>query len=180
MTDKMSPKGRALRSMKIEIVMGVSGSGKSTVGKLLAQRLDWEFFDADDFHPPVNIEKMSRGIPLNDRDRQPWLERLHGAIENWRTNKQSVVLACSALKSRYRQILVGNDGDCIEWIYLKGTFERLSQRLRDRQHHFMTEALLQSQFDTLEEPENVLWLDISHSPEVLVGNILESLAIEPN
>ena len=160
--------------------MGVSGSGKSTVGKLLAQRLDWEFFDADDFHPPANIEKMSRGIALNDRDRQPWLERLHGAIENWLTNKQSVVLACSALKFRYRQMLVDSPEECIDWVYLKGTFETLSQRLRDRQHHFMTEGLLQSQFDTLEEPKNALWLDISHPPEELVGQILERLAIEPN
>ena len=160
--------------------MGVSGSGKSTVGKLLAQHLGWEFYDADDFHPPGNIEKMSRGIALNDRDRQPWLERLHEAIENWLKSDFPVVLACSALKSRYRQILVGNNGDRIEWVYLKGSFERLSQRLRDRQHHFMTVALLQSQFDTLEDPENALWLNISHSPEELVGQILERLTIEPN
>ena len=148
------------------------------MGKLLAQHLGWEFYDADDFHPPANIEKMSRGIALNDRDRQPWLERLHGAIENWLKSDFPVVLACSALKSRYRQILVGNDGDRIEWVYLKGSFERLSQRLRDRQRHFMTEALLQSQFDTLEEPKNALRLDISDSPEELVGQIIESLAID--
>jgi gluconokinase len=157
----------------IIIIMGVSGSGKTTVGKLLAESLGWKFSDADAFHSPENVEKMRRGIPLSEVDRKPWLEDLQTAIKQWLQENTNVVLACSALKDSYRQFLVvDSDGfsslreatptrrcananvkdERIKLVYLKGTYDLIQKRLQERQNHYMTETLLQSQFDTLEEP----------------------------
>ncbi len=158
----------------IVVVMGVSGSGKSTIGKLLAASLKWEFSDADDFHSLANIEKMSQGIPLNDADRMPWLEKLQSAIAQWLLADKNVVLACSALKSSYRQMLWQN-AEQMRLVYIKGSFELIQKRLQQRQNHFMSQTLLKSQFDTLEEPKNALTLDANQSESVIVQQIKASL-----
>ncbi len=153
------------------IVMGVSGSGKTTVGKLLAARLGWDFYDADDFHPPANIAKMAGGIPLNDADRVPWLDSLRELISNSLRASHPGVLACSALKERYRQtLLAGNPGAQI--IYLKGSYDLILARLAARAGHYMRPEMLQSQFDTLEEPADALTFDIGLSVEAIVGAIM--------
>jgi gluconokinase len=156
----------------IVIVMGVSGSGKTTVGKLLATSLNWDFADADDFHPATNIEKMSLGMALNDADRMPWLLELQSAIVDWLQAKKNVVLACSALKATYRDLL-WVDRTQVKLVYLKGDFELISQRLQQRQNHYMKADLLSSQLDTLEEPQNAITIDISEPPEVIVEQIIK-------
>ncbi|ARV57391.1 gluconate kinase [Nostocales cyanobacterium HT-58-2] len=160
----------------IILVMGVSGSGKSTIGKLLADSLHWEFSDADAFHSPENIEKMRHGIPLNDLDRMPWLLALQQAIQQWLQENKNIVLACSALKASYRQILVLDEED-IKLVYLKGTFELIQKRLHMRQGHFMPEELLKSQFAALEEPSGAITVDVSDPADVIVQKIRESLGI---
>lgn len=150
--------------------MGVSGSGKSTIGKLLADALNWEFQDADNFHSRANIEKMRLGIPLNDTDRKPWLKDLQTAIAVWLQQNTNVVLACSALKADYRQYLV-LDSDRIQLVYLQGSLNLLQQRLLGRQNHFMSEKLLNSQLETLEEPEDAICVDISEPPQLIVENL---------
>jgi gluconokinase len=160
----------------IAIVMGVTGSGKTSVGRLLAQQLGWEFADADDFHPSANVEKIAHGIPLTDEDRGPWLERLRIQITNWIVNGQNAVLACSALKRTYRQELsVGPD---VIFVYLKGSPELIAQRLRLRRGHFADEKILASQFAALEEPEAAVTVDISQTPEKIVAEIRERLRLE--
>jgi gluconokinase len=154
----------------IIIIMGVSGSGKSTIGKLLADALNWEFQDADNFHSTANIEKMRLGIPLNDTDRKPWLQDLHTAIAVWLQQNTNVVLACSALKADYRQYLV-LDSDRIQLVYLQGSLNLLQQRLLGRQNHFMSEKLLNSQLETLEEPDDAICVDISEPPQLIVENL---------
>ncbi|MEW6287594.1 MAG: gluconokinase [Chloroflexota bacterium] len=152
------------------IVMGVSGSGKTAVGKALAQKLDWDFFDADDFHPPANIAKMANGIPLTDEDRAPWLDSLHELIASTLKANRRGVLACSALKERYRQrLLEGNDG--VQIVYLKGSYELIWQRMEKRTDHYMKPQMLKSQFDALEEPSNALTLDISQPVEKIVEQV---------
>jgi gluconokinase len=156
------------------ILMGVSGCGKTTLGQLLAQRLGWAFYDADDFHPPANIAKMANGIPLNDADRAPWLAVLHDLISSCLLDNCSGVLACSALKERYRQtLLAGNEN--VKIIYLKGSFELIQERLAARAGHYMKSALLKSQFETLEEPENALTIEIDQPTEVIISEIIASL-----
>ena len=154
----------------IIILMGVSGSGKSTIGQRLASDFDWMFVDADDFHPLANREKMKRGIPLTDADRLPWLLSLRQTIDRWDAAGKSVVLACSALKEQYRRIL-GCDRSYIRLIYLQGKFESIASRLQARSQHFMPATLLQSQFEALEEPQNALWIDITNSPEAILQQI---------
>jgi gluconokinase len=156
----------------IVIVMGVSGSGKTTVGKLLAASLNWDFGDADDFHPAVNIEKMSRGIALDDADRMPWLLKLQSAIADWLQAKKNVVLACSALKATYRDLL-WVDRTQVKLVYLKGDFDLIYQRLQQRQKHYMKPDLLSSQFETLEEPQDAIIIDVSEPPEVIVEQIIK-------
>lgn len=163
----------------IIIVMGVSGSGKSRVGQALAQRLEWQFRDADDFHTQAAKEKMKQAIPLNDQDRQPWLEAMRSAVDQWLMAGQNIVLACSALKSSYRQVLQIQDSR-VQFIYLQGSFELIYKRLKDRQNHFMKESLLQSQFETLEEPTpaEAIYIDASQSPEVIVQEVINTLNLD--
>ena len=158
----------------IVIVMGVSGSGKSTIGKMLASELNWEFFDADDFHPSANIEKMRQGIPLTDADRMPWLLTLQDAIASILQQDRNAVLACSALKSSYREIMLHNcDRSQIRLVYLKGSFQLIQERLKQRQNHYMSPDLLQSQFDILEEPEDAICVDISQPMDAIAQQISE-------
>ncbi len=163
-------------SVKILYIMGVSGCGKSTVGKILAGRLDLPFFDGDDYHPENNISKMRAGIPLDDSDRKGWLENLNNlASENIETG---AVIACSALKKSYREILVRDLWNNYTFIYLKGSFEEIAGRLNKRSNHFMPPKLLQSQFNTLEEPEEGITVPIGRTPEEIVSEILTFLNSE--
>ena len=156
------------------IVMGVSGCGKSSVGKLLAEKLGWDFYDADDFHPPVNVKKMADGIPLDDSDRAPWLALLHELISSSLKQNQPGVLACSALKERYRQQLIeGNEN--IQLVYLKGSYELIWSRMSTRREHYMQPEMLQSQFDALEEPVNALTMDISGPVDDISSKVLEQV-----
>ena len=154
------------------IVMGVAGSGKTTVGELLAQRLRWNFFDADAFHPTENITKMANGTPLNDADRAPWLAALHALISASLEENRPAVLACSALKESYRQqLLEGNEGVLI--VYLKGSYDLIWSRIAQRKDHYMKPQMLRSQFEALEEPKNALILDGSLSVAEIVQGIVE-------
>ena len=150
--------------------MGVSGSGKSTIGNLLAEQVNIPFFDGDDFHPETNIAKMSSGQPLNDEDRWPWLQAINRlAIEE--SNKKGCVIACSALKQSYRELLDQSLNGISKWVYLKGTFEQIEKRINERGGHFMGSKLLASQFATLEIPENAIDIDISDEPQIIVETI---------
>ncbi|PTX61079.1 gluconokinase [Kordia periserrulae] len=152
--------------------MGVSGCGKTTVGKLLSQALTIPFIDADAFHPKENIQKMTNGIALTDTDRKPWLEDINQELIQ-QSRQKGVVLACSALKESYRKIL-SKDIQHIEWIYLKGDFKTIQQRMQQREH-FMNVDLLQSQFDTLEAPTYGMHISIEKSPENILTEILKTL-----
>jgi gluconokinase len=136
------------------ILMGVSGAGKTVVGQALAARLGWAFEDADNWHPAANVEKMRRGIALNDEDRKPWLEALNRGIREWVVNGRNTVLACSALKTRYRETLRSGmrDPASVHFVFLKASYEQIDQRLRERRGHYMPESLLRSQFEALQEP----------------------------
>jgi gluconokinase len=151
------------------ILMGVTGSGKSTVGLKLAQSLAWRYFDADDFHSPANVAKMTSGMPLNDEDRKPWLESLQRLIQECLANNQPGVLACSALKQTYRDMLMIDER--VKLVYLKGDFDLIKARLKARSNHYMDPALLDSQFQTLEEPAGALCIDIHLPPYEVVGII---------
>jgi gluconokinase len=161
----------------IILLMGVSGSGKTTAGRLLAAQLGWEFADADDYHSAGNIEKMRDGIPLSDAERAPWLEALRGLLAGWLAEEKSGVLACSALKQTYRDRL--RLSSQVQIVYLKGMPELFHQRLRERVGHFMKEAMLQSQLATLEEPdeEEALVVNAAQSPEAIAGEIHSRLAL---
>ena len=158
----------------IVIMMGVSGSGKTTVGKLLAQSLNWDFSDADDFHPSANIEKMSRGIALEDADRLPWLLHLQATIDRWLLENKNVVLACSALKVSYREMLC-RDQQPMKIVYLKASFQLLAARLKTRENHYVKADLLSSQLDTLEEPEDAIMIDASQPLESIVRQIINHM-----
>jgi len=159
----------------IIVLMGVTGSGKTTVGKLLADELGWKYYDADDFHSSASIEKMKQGIPLDDVDRKPWLESLRDLIRNRLERAENCVLACSALKASYRDYLLVNDE--VRLIYLKGDYQLIHKRLSDRSSHYMNPKLLDSQFDLLEEPKGHLAIDVSSSPPEIVKNIREHLGL---
>jgi gluconokinase len=159
----------------IVIVMGVVGSGKTTVGRLLAEQLGWGFADADDFHSASNVEKIRRGIALDDDDRRPWLEGLRTAIAQWIAEKRNFVLACSALKRCYREELsVGTE---VRFVYLKGNAELIAERLRSRHGHFAGEQILASQFADLEEPEDAVTIGIAPTPQQIVAEIREKLGL---
>jgi gluconokinase len=155
------------------LLMGVSGSGKTTVGKLLASQLGWEFADGDDYHSAANVEKMRSGIPLTDEDRAPWLRSLRELIGGWVDSKTNGVLACSALKSAYREELV--TGTEVLVVYLKADRARLWERLHLRQGHYMRESMLESQIATLEEPQDALVVDANGSIEEVVAQTRKSL-----
>ena len=155
--------------------MGVTGSGKTTVGSLLAKDLGWQFADADSFHSPANIEKMRQGIALDDADRAPWLAAMRAAILLWSSERKNVVLACSALKRSYRETL----RICpeVKFVYLKGNYEAILQRLRSRHGHFATETILSNQFATLELPDDAIVVDATKTPDQLVTEIRRKLGI---
>jgi gluconokinase len=170
-----------VRGVAAIVVMGVAGSGKSTIGSLLAQRLGWEFADADEFHPPANVEKMSRGVPLTDEDRGPWLRAIAAWMEDLRRQGRRGIVACSALKRAYRRILVGDWSD-VRIVYLQGAKDLIAQRMAARSGHFMPVGLLDSQFRTLEEPgpeEDPLVICIAAPPHEMVDDILSQLRNSP-
>jgi gluconokinase len=160
------------------VVMGVSGAGKSTVGRLVAARLDCPFRDADSFHPAVNIEKMSRGEPLTDDDRWPWLRAIAEWIAEHRAAGTTCVATCSALKRRYRDLITDGQRADVRLVYLKGGFDLIAARLAARKGHFMPPALLRSQFDALEEPaadEHAVTAPIDAAPEEIAADIVRAL-----
>lgn len=163
----------------IFIIMGVSGSGKTTVGLEVASRLGYEFSDADDFHSAANKAKMASGMPLNDDDRAPWLQALHSAIESWQRTTTGHVLACSALKDSYRVALGAGHPDR-KFIYLKGSFELIQSRLEHRAGHFFNPALLRSQFDALEDPKDAIIVDAAKSVDEQVNEILRATTAIPS
>lgn len=157
----------------IIILMGVSGSGKTTIGKLLSKKLNWEFIEGDDFHPKKNKENMKNGIPLTDSARKPWLLSLRKFITKTLEENENVVLSSSALKKSYRKILKVNEK--VKFVYLKGNFKMINERIKNRKNHFFKTDLLQSQFNDLEEPENCLTVDIENDPKFIVDKIIGEL-----
>jgi gluconokinase len=159
----------------IAIIMGTTGAGKTTIGTMLATRLNWQFADADTFHPPANVEKMAHGIPLNDADRAPWLEAMHRAILEWIAAGKNMVLACSALKRAYREEL--RPSSEVKMIYLKGDYALFAERIRQRHGHFAGEGILAGQFADLEEPTDAITIDAAKSAEEIVAEIRKRLAL---
>lgn len=159
----------------IYILMGVSGAGKTLIGQKLADHLNLPFHDADEFHPPENIKKMESGQPLNDNDRQPWLLAMASQMDSWE-QEGGAVLACSALKNSYRQLMENNTSARIQFIYLKGEKSLIQERMERRKGHFMPPGLLDSQFETLEEPEQALTVSIDNAPEKIVKEIRRKLS----
>lgn len=155
------------------IIMGVSGCGKTAVGKALAQKLGWRFFDADDYHPTSNIEKMANGIPLTDEDRHPWLIALHAQISSALKENHPGVLACSALTQRYRQILLAGNTD-VQLVFLKGSYDLIWSRMQARSGHYMQPSMLKSQFNLLEEPDDAFIIDVAQSVDEIVNLILST------
>ena len=154
--------------------MGVAGSGKTTIGELLAARLRSTFVDGDSFHPPTNVEKMSQGIPLTDADREPWLAAIHARIVDALARGEQLVIACSALKQKYRDTLGQNVE--LTWVYLKGTEQLIFARLKARSHHYMKAGMLASQFADLEEPTDAIAVDIADPPDAIVQQILSTIS----
>ena len=159
----------------IVLLMGPAGSGKTTVGKLLASQLHWEFSDADAFHSRANIQKMSRGIGLTDEDRLPWLQSIRDAILEWQSQGRNVVLACSALKRSYREFL--GIGSNVKLVYLKGDDELLREKLRSRKEHYAGQRLLASQLADLEEPDDAIALSAAAPPEETASEICKCLGL---
>jgi len=161
----------------IVVVMGVSGAGKTTVGSALADRLGWEFLDADEFHPAANVAKMAAGTPLTDSDRWPWLDRLNEELRARQAAGAGAVLACSALKEAYRMRLMARLREA-RLVYLRGSFEFIGSRIANRRHKYMPASLLQSQFDTLEPPAGSLEIDAALAVPDAVRRIADELAAE--
>lgn len=157
----------------IVVVMGVAGSGKTTIGTMLAEALQCDFLEGDSLHPPANVEKMSHGIPLTDADRVPWLAAIRSHILTAVERGQCLIVACSALKQQYRDFL--SQGTRIIWVYLKGTQEVIEPRIEHRRKHYMKPGMLPSQFADLEEPKDALVVDISLPPEIILQQLLPQL-----
>lgn len=161
----------------IAVVIGVSGAGKTTIGKRLAGDLGWTFYEGDDFHPPANVDRMSRGIPLTGEDRGPWLSALRSLIDGCVLRGENAVLACSALKSAYRRVLQGDHPEVV-FVYLRADDARLiGERLEHRTGHYMKRSLLESQLATLEEPTEAVGVDASGTPEEVVAEIRRKLGV---
>lgn len=156
------------------ILMGVSGSGKTSVGLRLSEILGWQFFDGDDFHPAENIAKMSQGIPLDDYDRKSWLASLHDLVAQKLGEGNSILLACSALKRKYRDQL-RKDNPGLVFVHLKGDYDLIYSRMEERKIHYMESSMLQSQFEDLEEPREAIVINIDQEIESIVERILEDL-----
>ena len=164
-----------MNTPRIYYVMGVSGSGKSTIGKLLADKLNISFYDADDFHPQANIDKMAKGHPLNDDDRAGWLQSLNEKAVACVNQHKGAVIACSSLKNSYREILVKSIENNTNIIFLNGSFDLISKRLALRKDHFMPPGLLESQFETLQEPSDAIEVSINQSPTEIIEEILTKI-----
>lgn len=160
----------------IIILMGVTGCGKTTIGQQLAQELNWPFYDGDDFHPRANVEKMRAGIPLTDEDRDPWLATLQNLIREKLGVNQPAIIACSALKQKYRDRLQV-DPLSVRFVFLQGNFTTIAKRLAARTNHYMDPNLLASQFEALEEPRDALAVDIAQSPGAIVARIMSALQL---
>jgi gluconokinase len=156
------------------VLMGVSGTGKTAVGTGLARALGGEFVEGDDYHPPANVEKMRSGVPLDDADRQPWLETLSREIGKWLDAGKAVVLACSALKQRYRDILKAGRPE-VRFVHLEGDKDLIRERLEHRRGHYMPASLLDSQFAALEEPADAITVDVEGTPDEIVAEIMKKL-----
>ena len=157
--------------------MGVTGVGKTTIGRLLAEDLGWPFLDADDFHPPANVAKMRRGVPLNDADREPWLTALRAAIDARLERGESAVLACSALKQSYRDRL--HASEAVRFVHLRGDAALIRERLLARSGHYMDPGLLASQFAALEEPQGVVVVDVGPTPREVASRVEAELGLRP-
>lgn len=155
-------------------IIGVSGTGKTTIAMQLSNKLAVQYLEGDDYHPNKNIEKMRSGQPLNDEDRQSWLENLNSEAIRMSNNNQDVVITCSALKEKYRKILTHNLNTEINWVYLKGSFDLIKSRMEKR-NHFMPAALLQSQFDILEEPQSAIVVDVTNPIEIIINQIIKEI-----
>ncbi|UII75606.1 gluconokinase [Flagellimonas sp. HMM57] len=158
---------------RVLIIMGVSGTGKSTIGNMLSEHLEIPFFDGDDFHPKENVAKMSTGKPLNDDDRKGWLLTLNQLAK--KQKHTGAIIACSALKEKYRELLRNGLEDIMVFIHLEGSFELIKSRLEQRKGHFMPLQLLQSQFDALETPSDAITVSVSEPPEKILQNVLTQL-----
>ncbi len=162
---------------EIVVVMGVAGSGKTTVGRMLADAIHCPFLEGDTLHSPANVEKMSHGIPLTDADRGPWLSAIHVRMVDAYHHRDSLVVGCSALKQSYRRIL--DEGLPAIWVYLKGSPELIQQRMLARANHFMKANMVASQFTALEEPPDALVVDVSAPPDAIVERILSQIRSSP-
>ena len=156
---------------KVIFIMGVSGSGKTTIGEDLSARTGFEFYDGDAFHTPENIAKMKAGTPLTDEDRWPWLNNIHEFAKE-KIKTRNIIIVCSALKQVYRDILSAGIEENCKWIFLSGDYNTILSRLKNRTGHYMPPTLLQSQFDTLEIPANAIGIDIHNTPEEIIDNII--------
>ncbi|MBN9521663.1 gluconokinase [bacterium] len=161
----------------VVVLMGVSGSGKTTVGEKLAADLGWEFVEGDDYHPPENVEKLRGGTPLTDADRKPWLRALRQRIDAACAGGEDVVVACSALKDEYREYLERNDPACVRYVYLHGSEELIRNRLEARKGHFMNPDLLRSQFAALEPPAGEVVVDVAPPPDEVAGDVRRKLGL---